>query len=172
MNENNSSTRLQERFVRWQQALRESLGTHITLIVAFASGGLGFVGSILDDERARFTGCTPWLILGAGVMFLAALFLALFVSWNRLEDVRATLEILRHRRDKSPESVIDALQTRTDALGKRTWKLVYWQLTVFMIAAALFCAGIFLAFEHRLFPTGETAQQLSASEQSTATPPE
>jgi hypothetical protein len=157
MNEDKSTPRLQERFIRWQENLRQSLGSHVTLIVAFASGGLGFVGSILNADHAQFSGCTRWFILGAGLLFLVSLFLALFISCNRLEDVRATLAILRHRRDKSPDEIIAELQRRTDKLGKRTWKLVYWQLGVFTVGAALFSAGIFFAFEHRLFPAPEPA---------------
>lgn len=152
MNGDNSNTQLQERFVRWQEALRQSLAGHVALIVAFASGGLGFVGSILNDDQAHFSGITPWLILGAGALFLISLFLALFISCSRLQDVRQTLDILKHRRQKSADDVIEELRARTDALGKRTWKMVYWQLGIFTVAAALFCAGIFLAFEHRLFP--------------------
>lgn len=158
MKTDNSATRLQERFIRWQESLRQSLIAHVALIVAFSSGGLGFVGSILNDEQARFSGCAPWLVMGAGSLFLAALFLALFISCCRLEDVRATLEILRHRRDKAHQDIIDELQARTDSLGRRTWKLVYWQLGVFTFACALFSAGIYFAFEHRLFPPPEQAQ--------------
>lgn len=159
MNEDNSTTQLQERFVRWQDTLRQSLSTHVSLIVAFASGGLAFVSSILNDDRAEFSGLTPWLILAAGVLFLLSLILALFISCNRLQDARATLEILKHRRDKSPDDTIAELQTRTDTLGKRTWSFVYWQLGVFAVAAALFCAGVFFAFEHKLFPTPDPTNQ-------------
>ena len=84
MNGENPSTRLQARFVRWQEALRQSLSGHVTLIVAFASGGLGFVGSILNADQARFCGITSWLILGAGGLFLISLFLGLLISYNRL----------------------------------------------------------------------------------------
>lgn len=152
MNEDTSTIRLRERFVRWHDALRQSLSTHVALIIAFASGGLGFVASILNDDHAKFSGCTPWLILGAGVLFLVALVLALFISCSRLEDVRGTLEILRHRREKSAGEIIDDLQKRTDSLGQLTWKLVYLQLGVFAVAAILFSVGICLAFAHRLFP--------------------
>ena len=140
MSEDTSTIRLGERFVRWQEALRQSLTTHVALITAFASGGLGFVGSILNDDHARFSDSTSWLILSAGVLFLAALVLALFISCSRLKDVRGTLEILRHRRKKSADDMINELQTRTDSLSKLTWKLVYLQLGVFAFAAILFSA--------------------------------
>ncbi len=174
MNEDESAVRLRERFVRWQSELRQSLSTHAALVAAFASGGVGFVGSILNDTEARFGGCTSWLILAAGVFFLLSLFLALFISFNRLRDVRSTLEILRHRRDKSSDEIITELQTRTAELGKTTWALVYWQFGTFAVAAALFLAGVFFAFEHRMFPAPEPPKQnqtkLNAAEHSTATP--
>ena len=152
MNDNNSNTRLQERFVRWQEALRQSLSAHVLLIVAFASGGLGFVGSVLNADHAQFAGITSWLILAAGILFLFSLLLALFISCNRLQDTRATLEILNHRRNKSPNDIIEELRTQTDNLGRRTWKFVYWQLGIFTVGAIVFSAGVFFAFEHRLFP--------------------
>lgn len=125
---------------------------------------MALVGSTLNANHARFSGCTPWLILGAGFLFLVSLFLALFISCNRLEDVRATLAILRHRRDKSPEEIIAELQHRTDSLSKRTWKFVYWQLGIFAVGAALFSAGIFFAFEHRLFPAPDAAQHMTTTD--------
>jgi uncharacterized membrane protein YhaH (DUF805 family) len=150
--ENKSKARLNERFVRWQAELRQSLTGHVALIVAFSSGGLAFVGSILNDDHANFSGHASYVIIAAGVLFLVSLFLALLISCNRLIDVRKTLEILKDRKDEKPSETIQALRTRTKQLGKWTWTLVYSQLVAFAVASALFCAGIFLAFEHRLFP--------------------
>jgi hypothetical protein len=152
MIDDNSNIRLQERFVRWQEALRQSLAGHVALIVAFASGGLGFVGAILNADQAHFSGITALLILSAGSLFLISLLLALWISLNRLKDIRQTLEILKRRRDGSAEDIVKKLQAQTDALGKRTWKLVYLQLFVFMLAAAVFSAGLYTAFDYKLFP--------------------
>jgi hypothetical protein len=159
MDGDKSINRLQERFIRWQDALRQTLSAHVTLIVAFASGGLGFVGSMLNSDHARFSGCTPWLALGAGMLFLLSLLLALFISCNRLQDVRATLEILKHRRKKSADEIIADLEVQTTALGNRTWTFVYCQLGIFAFAAVLFSVAVFFAFEHRLFPQPDATVQ-------------
>jgi hypothetical protein len=153
MNEDaNTTTRLQERFVRWQDALRQTLSAHVALIVALASGGLGFVGSTLNDNEARFGGFTSFFILGAGVLFLLSLFAALFLSCNRLQDVRATLDILKHRRDESPQHTIEVLQKRTDTLGERTWCALYWQLGLFVAAAVFFFGRCFSGLRAQIIP--------------------
>ena len=152
MNQRESDLRLRERFVRWQAALRDVLGNHVALIVIMASGGLGFVGSIIKDDGADFSGVARWIIVAAAVFFLIALFLAVAISVNRLRDVRATLELLKRRREKSPQTIIRELENRTDALGRRTWYLVYLQLGTFTFAALLFTLGVFCAFEYKLFP--------------------
>ena len=149
ISESDAAAQLQERFVRWQEALRQSLGGHVALIVALSSGGLAFIGSILNDDHARIGGLTSIFIVGAGLLFLLSLLAALFVSCLRLQDVRATLEILRHRREKAPADLIADLQGQTEQLGRKTWCAVYWQLGFFTLAAIFFTAGIFLAFEHR-----------------------
>jgi hypothetical protein len=151
-----SDARLRDRFVRWQAELRQMLGGHVALIVAFASGGLAFLGSILNDDYADFSGHASCLIFAAGFLFLVALLLALFISWNRLTDVRETLEIIKYRQNNTQEKPLDdiikKLKDHTDMLGKRTWWLVNCQLLVFAVAALLFCGGVFGAFKHRLFP--------------------
>ena len=157
----NNDSRLSDRFVRWQETLRHSLTTHVTLIVAFASGGLGFVGAVINGDNARFSGVTPWLMMGAGGSFLIALLLALYISINRLQDVRVTVAIINQRRKKAPDDVIEELRSRTNELGKRTWKLIYIQLGIFAVGALLFTAGVFFAFQHKLFPPKETVEAVS-----------
>jgi hypothetical protein len=57
MDENTPDSRLQERFVRWQQALRDSLSSHVALIVALSSAGVGIAASMLNAEHAVFAPC-------------------------------------------------------------------------------------------------------------------
>jgi len=145
-----SESRLNERFVRWQESLRQSLGSHVTLIVALSSGGLGFVGSLLANKDSKLEGGAGGFLIGAGAFFLLSLATALFISWNRLRDVRATLEILRSRRQKTPQHVIDELTVQTRALGDGTWEAVYLQLGLFAVGAVLFAVGVTISFAHRV----------------------
>jgi hypothetical protein len=159
MDENTPDNRLQERFIRWQQALRDSLSSHVALIVALASAGVGIAASILNAEHAVFAPLTSWLLLAAGTFFLVSLLLALFISLNRLHDTRATLEILKRRRERAPADVIRQLQDRADALGKRTWGAAYWQVGIFAAATVCLAAGVFFAFRPRLFSLPEHSAQ-------------
>lgn len=149
-NDKASDTRLNERFVRWQEALRQTLGSHVTLIVALSSGGLGFVGSLLASKDTKLEGGAGGLLIAAGAFFLLSLAAALFISWNRLRDVRATLEILRSRREEATQNVIDKLTVQTRALGDKTWDAIYLQLGLFGTGAILFGVGVAIAFAHRI----------------------
>ena len=141
-----------ERLIRWQSNLRQSLSSHVALITAFSSGGLVFYGSILNDDKAHFGGITSICIIFSGLLFLITVVLAIFISSNRLNDNRKTLEIIRARRDKKPAAVITELEAQTDKLGTRTWKAVYWQLYLFLAACALFAIAVTLSFWHRFWP--------------------
>jgi ABC-type amino acid transport system permease subunit len=145
-----NAEKLDERFIRWQAALRETLASHVAFIVAFSSGGLAFIGVILDSDHAVFSRGTSTTLLVAGGAFLLSLLLALIISHNRLSDVRETLKILKHRREQAPMELIEQLRRQTDALGKLTWGAIYLQLGLFAIGAVSFVVGVYLAFEHRL----------------------
>ena len=150
-NPETSAIRLEERFVRWQENLRHGLGGHVALIVALASAALGFIGSLLNGEKAHFGGSTTWCILAASLLFLLSLLVAVFISCNRLWDVRGTLGIIKKRRQKSPKDLIQDLQNQTDNLSHRTWCALNWQLGLFTAASLFLTAGTFLAFKYRLF---------------------
>jgi hypothetical protein len=90
---------LTERFVRWQGNLRQNLSSHVTLIVSWSAGGLAFCGALLNSDHAQFGGITTLAFLITGASFIFCLLLSLFISWNRLQDTRATLKIVKARID-------------------------------------------------------------------------
>jgi hypothetical protein len=148
--ESTQESRLNDRFVRWQEALRQTLGSHVALIVGFSSGGLGFVGVILNSADANLKNEAGCMLSIAGVLFLLSLALAIYISLNRLRDVRSTLEILSKRREKATETVIFELRGQTKKLGDRTWTATYCQVWIFMVAAVFFSVGMYFAFRHKM----------------------
>jgi hypothetical protein len=144
--------RLEERFVRWQQELRRGLTSHVTLIISWSAGGLAFCGALLSSDHTRFGGIVTCFFLLTAFSFTVCLGMSLFISWNRLRDTRATLGILKARKDQASKETISALQAQTDDLEKRTWRAVDWQLVVFAAASILFVSSVLLAFQDRLWP--------------------
>jgi len=146
----NEQSRLTERFVRWQDNLRQSLSSHVTLIVSWSAGGLAFCGALLNSDHARFEGITTWVFLVTAALFILCLLLSLFISCNRLQDTRATVKILKTRKNRGSEETINELQKLTDLLGKTTWCAVCFQLWIFAFASFSLLITVFLAFKDRL----------------------
>jgi hypothetical protein len=151
-NSSNDEHRLRERFFRWQQELRHQLTSHVTLIVSWSAGGLAFCGALLSSDYARFGGVTTIVFLVASCLFVVCLVLSLFISWNRLQDVRATLRILKARKENELDATIIALETQTAQLGHRTWSAINGQMWLFGAASVFFAFSVLLAFQDRLFP--------------------
>jgi hypothetical protein len=148
--DDNKESRLNERFVRWQDNLRQSLSSHITLIVGWSAGGLAFCGVLLNSDHAQFDRITTLVFMATGALFILCLLLSLFISWNRLQDTRATLKILKARKEKGSDETIKELQKATDELEKNTWPAVKFQLVLFVFASVFFVVTILLAFKDRL----------------------
>jgi hypothetical protein len=144
--------RLDERFVRWQHELRRDLTRHVTLILSWSAGGLAFCGALLSSDHASFGGIVTDVFLLTALVFIVCLVMSLFISWNRLQDTRSTLRILKARKDQKSEETISAPQAQSDELGDRTWYAVRWQLVVFGVAWTLLVLSVLLAFQDRLWP--------------------
>jgi len=146
----NSEERLRTRFVRWQRELRRNLGSHVALVVSWSAGALVFCGALLRDKSAQFGGVATLMFLATSFLFIGCLAIALFISWNRLCDTRATLRILDARRNGESTDIIAELQAQADALGKRTWRWAGAQLWLFGIASLIFFITMIVSFRDRL----------------------
>lgn len=148
--EENEQSRLNERFVRWQENLRSSLSSYTTLIMSWSAGGLAFCGALLNSDHAKFGGITTLVFKITGGLLIICLLLAIFISWNRLEDTRKTLKLLKSRKNKGSKETIDELEKITDKLGDSTWCAVRLQLGFFALAAIFLVITVLLAFKDRL----------------------
>jgi hypothetical protein len=144
------NSHLRERFIRWQGYLRQSLSSHVTLIVSWSAGGLAFCGALLNSDHARFGGITTLAFLATGILFIVCLLMSLFISWNRLQDTRKTLKIVNDEMDMKDQDFIEKLREATKELGERTWCAVRVQLVLFVLAALCLIATALLAFKDRL----------------------
>jgi len=146
-----------EPFIRWQGYLRESLNSHVTLVVGWAAAGLAFCGSLLNSDNAHFTCAGTVLFILTSLAFLVCLCLALFISRNRLDDTRATLRIvdekLKQQQTGNAAEATDEIQQlrqQAESLGKRTWDAIDIQLWIFIGATLLLVATAAVLFSDRL----------------------
>ena len=130
----------EDAFVHWQKVTRGHFTATCNLVLGLATGLLAFF-----SERF-FAGPRPtgWpLFLGAisMVALTVSVALALWCNVNRLRDFRATAQIARRRLKNEPIS--PEARSETEALGRLSWILFWWQLLLFGIGAvASACAFV------------------------------
>jgi len=126
---------------RWRGAVRDQLGTILNLVLGLGTGLIAFETVLLLDDR--FTApCAFWFALLGVVLLCASVGCALWCAVNRLNDYRLTAEIIRARREGSPD--VCTLRERADALGRKTWRLFSAQLWLFGVGAAAGAVGVLL----------------------------
>ncbi len=83
------------RYVRWQQATREQLGTTVSVVLTLATATLGFAASLLGKDTQPFHG---WVFVGfcfSGMILALSAFCGLRVHRTRLLDFRWTARAVR-----------------------------------------------------------------------------
>lgn len=126
-------------FVRWQAIALEQLGYAVGLILTFAGASLGFGFALAKDQNYTPTCWSKAFVIAGLSSLLLSLGLGVWCVINRLRDFRETRGIARDReeweREKIPESEINARlalrRSETDKLGKRSWRLFWWQIGTF-----------------------------------------
>jgi len=87
-----------DRYVRWQRATREQLGTTVSLVLTLATAVLGFAASLfVGKDAVPFHGWALALFWLAGIILAFSAFCGLRVHWTRLLDFRWTARAVRIR---------------------------------------------------------------------------
>lgn len=138
--------------VRWERTRREQLGTAITLLLGLSSGSLAFCASLLAQKDIMFGGTATILyLLGVGA-FAVSLVASVAVTITRLEDFRATAQIVRKRKSGGDPVGLEKLRCRAHCLSKATWVLFYVQLSSFFVGVLLLLFTLWTIFQKKLFP--------------------
>ena len=90
---------------------------------------------------------------------LLSLGLGIWCVINRLRDFRETRGIAKDRekleREKVPESEINARlalrRSETDKLGKRSWRIFWWQIGTFAFGVISLTVAFGIAYQSKLF---------------------
>ncbi len=136
------------RFVRWQGIQLTQLGFVLNLVLGFAIAGLGFWLSLLRDATFQprcWAKC--WFVLSA-ISLLLSVVMGLWCSLNRLWDFRIAAGIAR---GKWEGGELTAKRSEMEKLDNRTWTLLYWEVSTFVLATALLIATLVLAYWSKLF---------------------
>lgn len=119
-------------FVRWQAATRDHFGSVANLLLALATGLLAFQSTLLIEKKLSSISAS-WLAVASLIFLSASVVFSLWCSVNRLRDFRLTTQIVR-RRQKGELDLLD-LRNESQALGKFTWGLFWFQIVLFGLGA-------------------------------------
>ncbi len=132
-----------ERFVRWQSAAREQLGRTLNLTFGLTVAAIGYWFFLLGDDGFRPGGTAKYLFLSSLLVLFVSAACGLFCVVNRLWDVRGTARRVRGH-PEAPTS------DQLDAIGRRTWRLLYAHLIAFGFGMLLLAATLLVAYCHKL----------------------
>src|SRR5438876_865758 len=142
----------EDKVTKWEDRRREYLGSAITLLLGLSSASLAFCGGLLTQESVKLGGWRTYLFIAAVFFFVLALLASLIVTFTRLHDARATVEIVRKEREGMAAVYLASLRSDAHRLGAFTWRLLYIQASTFFIGALLLLVSLFLIFRSKLFP--------------------
>jgi hypothetical protein len=102
------------------------------LILALATGLLAFDSTLLLEHKFS-QGCAFQLAAASAFFLAASVVFALWCSVNRLRDFRVTAQIVRCK--SQGELELQDFREESRSLGRFTWGLFWFQLTLFGLGA-------------------------------------
>jgi hypothetical protein len=84
------------------------------------------------------------------VMAIVSISTGMWCSINRLWDFRLTAEIARTT-EQLGKNELTSEKSRVQRLGNRTWVLLYFQFSTFLISVLLLIGALALTYHSKLF---------------------
>lgn len=119
----------------------------MNLVLSFAVAGLGLWLSLLRDVSFQPHCWAKCLFALSGFSLLVSIATGLWCSLNRLWDFRITAGMAR---GKWEGDELKAKEIESKKLGDRTWALLYWEISTFVVGILLFMASLVLAYWPKL----------------------
>jgi hypothetical protein len=151
MAEINGKINSNERFVRWQTALRDHLTFLNSLLLTISTGIVGFLVSILkgsDFNPVHFGKC--FFTLGLLLAFLSTL-IGILTGFSRLIDFQCTLNKIKKELSGDNISEIADLKAKIGIYSKITWRLFYFQSGLLLFGIMFLFGAITIIFKEKLF---------------------
>ena len=145
-------------FVRWQSTSIQQLGSSINLVLALATGSLGFALSVLKDSDFHAY-CSGKVLFAGSLLLFVSIGLGVWCTINRLCDFRLTAAIARDRekwqqQGKSKEEIdsgLSARRAKAESLDATTWRLFYSQVGTFSLAILLLVCAVAIIYHTKMF---------------------
>ena len=138
----NNTQEYRERFKRWQMKTLEERGKFISLLLTLSLATIAFVVNQLlkTDFAFKCWNSKYLLIVGLPIIFICVC-LCLWLSMNRLKDLRQTTAILKARKDNESQENIKILKDENDKIGKNTISIMNLMVATFIIGEILSIAA-------------------------------
>lgn len=141
----------QERFIRWQEVLREHVTFLNNLLLTISVGIVGFCISLLGQENFNPLYHTKFLFtLGLGITFISII-LGLVTALSRLQDFKTTVEKIRGEIKDLATSDLNEMKEVMKFYGKTTWCLFYGQLGTLFVGVFLLAFAFYGVYYDKLF---------------------
>lgn len=147
----------EDKLTQWEDRRREYLGGAITLFLGLSSASIAFCGGLLTQDSVKLGGWRTFFFIAAVFFFVLALLASLIVTFTRLQDARATVDIVRKQAKGGAAFYLANLRSNAHRLGALTWRLLYIQAATFFTGAILLLVALSLIFHAKLFPSQTTS---------------
>jgi ATP/ADP translocase len=113
---------------RWDEARREQFGATATIVFTLASAAIAYISSLLTEDKAQFGGAATCFFLWTVITFIISLGLGVAAMVTRLEDFRATAQIvrLRYSSDAEDQAAVVRLRDRASSFGTNELLSALW----------------------------------------------
>lgn len=117
-----------ERFVRWQNNLRNQVSTTNNLLLLISIGVLGYFFSLISKDNFSID-CENKIIFRLGIVFLIiSILIGTLTNISRTIDFKLTLKKIKKELEKDKN--LEELKFWKNTFGKITWFLFYSQIVI------------------------------------------
>lgn len=152
-NENAKNNRIKsdERFVRWQTALRGQLSFLNGLILSISIGILGFLISLLKDSSFTLESCQKCFFTVGLMLIFVSIFLGLLSAFSRLMDFRTTVKKIKKEIEDATSSELIEMKEIMKLYSNWTWILFYSQTIVLFLGIVNLTLAFCSIYKDKLF---------------------
>lgn len=138
-----------DRFVRWQGALRDQLTFLNNLLTTIVVAVIGFSVSYLGHGDFKLDGIKKFLFTSGLIALMISVLLGISVGYSRLKDFRYTLLKLKDEKTTKDRRLL--LKNKMKFYGDLTWNLFYSQLLFSFMGLLLLSIAFLIIFQNELF---------------------
>jgi hypothetical protein len=158
-NDSKETENTKESFIRWQGRSIQQMGFFNNLLLGLATGLLAFQTQLAFNQKVSLVPCEIVVLVTSILVLFASILVGGSLAWNRLNDFRITAQIARkhekvarQRKNEEQDNIgevrrksehlgerddIEKLRRKSERLGERTWNLIQWQATLFVVGGLL-----------------------------------